>query len=81
MLGDACAAHIAHSCIGGTILIMSNVSTKTRHGSAAEFVLDRDARMEARKRVVGLWRGKVKVMIADARKLRREWDKRLSKLQ
>jgi len=62
------------------MLNMNNISTKTGHYGAGEFVLDRDARLEARKHVVGLWRGKVKLMIADARKLRKEWDKRLAKL-
>jgi len=81
-LGDAAVRHIAGSYWEGILMSMNNTTTRTKKApySAAELVLDRDARLEARRRVVGLWRGKVKVMIADARKLRREWDKRLAKL-
>jgi len=42
--------------------------------------LDREARLAARTRVVGMWKGRLNAMIKENRKIRKEWDKRVKKL-
>ena len=54
--------------------------SKTQQYDAGAFILDRKARLATRKRVVGLWRGRVKEMIRENKKLRKGWDKRIKKL-
>ena len=54
--------------------------SKTQHYDAAALILDRKARITARKRVVGLWSGRVKEMIRENRKLRKEWSNRVKRL-
>lgn len=54
--------------------------SKTQHYDAAAFVLDRKARIAARKRVVGLWKGCVGEMVRENRKIRKEWGKRINRL-
>jgi len=38
-------------------------------------MLDSAAKLAVRKRVVGLWKGKVNEIIEEGRKIRKEWDK------
>jgi hypothetical protein len=42
--------------------------------------LDREARLAARKRAFGIWKGHTDAMIKENRKIRKEWDKRVKKL-
>ena len=53
---------------------------KTRQYDLATLVLDREARIAVRKRVVGLWKGRVREMIRENRKIRKEWSKRVKNL-
>ena len=38
-------------------------------------LLDREVRLAARKRVIGIWKGKSREMIKENQKIRKEWDK------
>jgi len=53
--------------------------TITRNNDAASLMLDRTARVLARKRVRGLWKGKTAILIKETARLRKEWDRRATR--
>jgi len=50
---------------------MSQATTKTRQTISP--LLDRGARLAARKRVIGLWKDQYRDMIKENKKIRKEW--------
>ncbi|OGG72981.1 hypothetical protein A3A38_04540 [Candidatus Kaiserbacteria bacterium RIFCSPLOWO2_01_FULL_53_17] len=57
---------------------MSNTAAKTRRITSP--LLDRRARLAARKRVIGLWKNQYREMAKENKKVRKEWDTRVKKL-
>jgi len=55
--------------------------TMTKNNDAASLMLDRAARVLARKRVRGLWKGKTAVLIKETARLRKEWDRRTTRIR
>ncbi|MDP1722146.1 MAG: hypothetical protein Q8L37_02960 [Candidatus Gottesmanbacteria bacterium] len=53
---------------------------KTNSGGLTSLLLDRTAQQAARARVIGIWEGHTGAMIKENRKIRKEWDKRVKKL-
>lgn len=52
----------------------------TTTAKKTSLLLDRDAKIAARKRVIGLWKDKYRDMIKENKKLRKEWSKRAKKI-
>ena len=57
----------------------TKVNMKRHIGLTSPF-LDQEARLVARKRAFGIWKGHTSAMIKENRKIRKEWDKRVKKL-
>ena len=53
---------------------MSTTATKTRR--IVSPLLDREAKIAARKRVIGMWKGREGEMIKEVERGRKEWDKK-----
>ena len=58
----------------------TKVAKKINSGGLKSLLLDRVAQQAARARVIGIWKGHTGAMIKENRKIRKEWDKRVKKL-
>ena len=58
----------------------TKVAKKINSGGLRSLLLDRAAQQAARARVIGIWKGHTGAMIKENRKIRKEWDKRVKKL-
>ena len=63
----------------GTLSFMATNHVKTQKILLSP-LLDRAQRLAARKRVVGIWKGRVQEMVKANKKDRKSWDSRLKKL-
>ena len=57
---------------------MSTIVAKTRR--VVSPLLDREAKIAARRRVIGLWKDQYRDMIKENKKMRKEWDRKVDTL-